>query len=301
MNGSETYPRSIFNASEGFGRTKPHQASYRVAAVQMASGPHTASNLLEAARLIKMASEQGASVVALPEFFSLMGLKDYDKVKQAEMYGQGPVQEFLSRTARSLGVWIVGGSIPLKSNDPNRCRNACLVFDDSGECVARYDKMHLFGFQDDEETYQEANSIEPGQQSVEVATPFGRFGLAICYDLRFPELFRSWSGVDVIFVPSAFTATTGQAHWEVLLRARAIENLAYVVAPAQGGYHMNGRETHGHSMIINPWGVIMDSLPRGSGVVLADINPMMQKQWRMSLPALTHKRSELFPVSPKVD
>jgi predicted amidohydrolase len=186
-------------------------------------------------------------------------------------------------------VWIVGGSAPLMSTDPRRVRNSCLVYDNSGKQVARYDKIHLFGFQMGDEQYHEERTIEPGATLVTVESPFGRLGLSICYDLRFPELYRAMKEVDIILVPSAFTETTGRAHWETLLRARAIENLAYVVAPAQGGRHANGRETHGDTMIIDPWGVVLDRLPSGAGVVIADVNLSHLQGLRRNLPALSHR------------
>lgn len=274
---------------EGFGKARPLPGSFRVAAIQMASGPHVGSNLAEAARLIKMAADQGASVVALPEYFAIMGMHEHDKVEQAEEFGSGPIQEFLARTARRLGIWIVGGTVPIRSADAGKIRNSCLVFDATGRCAARYDKIHLFGFRRGAESYDESRTIEPGNEVVTVDTPFGRFGLSICYDLRFPELYRAMGAVDMIFIPAAFTETTGRAHWDTLVRARAIENMAYVVAPAQGGYHMNGRETHGSSMIVDPWGVVLDQLPRGSGVVMAGVNPVHQTDLRASLPALSHR------------
>ena len=261
----------------------------RIAAVQMASGPRVAANLKEAARLIEMAVEQGARLVGLPEYFGIMGLKDTDKVAVREAYGSGPIQEFLSATARKHGIWIVGGSVPLVASVKDKVLNTSLVYDDKGKCVARYDKIHLFGFEMGKEKYSEQRTIEHGQNVVAFDTPFGRIGLSICYDLRFPELYRAMGEVDLILVPSAFTETTGKAHWETLIRARAIENLAYVLAPAQGGYHVNGRETHGDSMIVDPWGVVLDRLPRGSGVVVAGMNRTHIQRLRLSLPALQHR------------
>ncbi|MDE2344764.1 MAG: carbon-nitrogen hydrolase family protein [Betaproteobacteria bacterium] len=284
-----TETRAKGKSDSGFGKARPLPGSFRVAAIQMASGPQVSANLSEAARLIKMAAEQGASLVALPEYFAIMGMHENDKVQIAEAFGKGPIQEFLSRTAKRFGVWIVGGSVPIKSADPAKIRNSSLVYDSDGHCVARYDKIHLFGFQRGAERYEEARTIQPGSEVVTVDTPFGKIGLSICYDLRFPELYRAMGPVDLIFVPAAFTETTGRAHWETLIRARAIENMAYVVAPAQGGYHMNGRETHGSTMIVDPWGVILDQLPRGSGVVIAGVNPVHQADLRASLPALTHR------------
>jgi predicted amidohydrolase len=261
----------------------------RIAAVQMVSGPNVTGNLEEAGRLIAMAAARGAQLVALPEYFGIMGMKDTDKVAVREKPGDGPIQAFLSNAARKHQIWIVGGSAPLVSSDPGKVRNSSLVYDAAGTQVARYDKIHLFGFQMGEEHYHEASTIEPGDEPVTVNTPFGRLGLSICYDLRFPELYRAMKDVDIILVPSAFTETTGRAHWETLLRARAIENLAYVLAPAQGGRHANGRETHGDSMVIDPWGVVLDRLPRGAGVVIADVNLARMQGLRRSLPALSHR------------
>ena len=285
------------NASS-FGRARPQSkpagkaepaAVVRVAAVQLASGPSVAANLNEARRLIAMAAKQGAKLVALPEYFAIMGMQDTDKVKVREAEGTGPIQEFLAETAKKHKIWLVGGSVPLMSGDPNRVRNSSLVYDDKGKLVARYDKIHLFGFEMGKEHYSEQRTIEPGSEIKVIDSPFGRLGLSICYDLRFPELYRAMKDVDIILVPSAFTETTGKAHWETLIRARAIENLAYVIAPAQGGYHLNGRETHGDSMIVDPWGVVLDRLPRGSGVVTAGIKPEYVQRLRKSLPALAHR------------
>jgi nitrilase len=263
--------------------------SVRIAAVQMASGPNVEGNLKEAARLIEMAAAQGAKLVALPEYFPIMGLDERDKVKVREEQGAGPIQEFLSGMARRQGIWIVGGSVPLVASTPDKVRNSSLVYDDQGRLVARYDKIHLFGFEMGAESYSEPRTIEPGKDIVVFDSPFGRIGLSICYDLRFPELYRAMHEVDLILVPSAFTETTGKAHWETLIRARAIENLCYVLAPAQGGYHVNKRETHGDTMLVDPWGVIIDRLPRGSGVVIGSISHAHTRKLRQSLPALTHR------------
>jgi deaminated glutathione amidase len=275
--------------ASSFGKAKPLPGAFRAAAVQMASGPHVAANLAEAGRLISMAAAQGARLVALPENFALMGFKDTDKLAVKELPGQGPIQDFLSQEARRHQIWLVGGSIPMQASDPNKVRNTCLVYDDEGKLAARYDKIHLFGFEMGTEHYREANTVEPGEEIVVLEAPFGRLGLSICYDLRFPELYRSMSELSAILAPSAFTETTGRAHWEVLVRARAVENLAYVIAPAQGGYHRSGRETHGDTMIVDPWGVVLDRLPRGSGVVVANINPTYQGNLRKNLPALQHR------------
>lgn len=262
---------------------------FKVAAIQMASGPNVTGNLNEARRLIANAAEQGARLVVLPEFFALMGMDEQDKVLAREQPGTGPIQSFLSEAARQCKVWLVGGSIPLAASTPDKVLNSCLLFDDQGRQVARYDKIHLFSLELGNERFDEARTIEPGSQVVVADTPFGRIGMAVCYDLRFPELFRAMKDVDIIVLPAAFTETTGKMHWEVLVRARAVENLAYVVAAAQGGYHVSGRETHGNSMIVGPWGSVLDRLPRGSGVVIAEVNPSYQASLRASLPALAHR------------
>ncbi len=261
----------------------------KIAGIQMASGPNVSANLSEAERLIKIASEQGAKLIVLPEYFAIMGIKDTDKVKVGEKEGSGPIQQFLSSTAKKTDVWIVAGSIPLQSETKDKVYNACMVYDNTGELVARYNKIHLFGLNLGNEKYHEESTIVPGSQVVTVDSPFGKIGLSICYDLRFPELYRAMGEVDLILIPAALTETTGKAHWETLIRARAIENLCYVLAPAQGGYHASGRETHGDSMIVDPWGVVLDRLPRGSGVVIASMNLDYQASLRKSLPALKHR------------
>ncbi|PPC97912.1 MAG: acyltransferase [Methylotenera sp.] len=261
----------------------------KMAGIQMASGPYVSANLSEAERLIEIAANQGAKLIVLPEYFAIMGLKESDKVAAREEEGKGPIQDFLSKTAKKHKVWLIGGSVPLVSNFPNKVRNSCLVFDDKGQQVARYDKIHLFGLKLGNEHYTEEKTIEAGDTIKVIDSPFGKIGLSICYDLRFPELYRAMGEVNIIVVPSAFTDTTGKAHWESLIRARAIENLSYVIAPAQGGYHISGRETHGNSMIVDPWGVVLDRLPRGSGVVMATMNPKYQESLRKSLPALKHR------------
>ncbi|MFC4158550.1 carbon-nitrogen hydrolase family protein [Chitinimonas lacunae] len=268
-------------------RTASHAP--RIAAVQMASGIDIPTNLREAEVLIGRAAAQGAKLVALPEYFAIMGMSDRDKVAVRETPGQGPIQDFLATTARRYGVWLIGGTVPLWCEQPDLVKNSCLVYDDRGNQVARYDKIHLFGFQMGQESYRESATISPGDSVVVFDSPFGRIGLAVCYDLRFPELFRHMPEVDLLVVPAAFTETTGRAHWETLLRARAIENLAYVLASAQGGHHQNGRETHGNSMIIDPWGQVLDRLDRGSGVVVAAIDRDYQATLRQSLPALAHR------------
>ncbi len=261
----------------------------KIAGIQMASGPNVSANLSEAERLIKIAAEQGAKLIVLPEYFAIMGIKDTDKVKAGEKEGNGPIQQFLSSTAKKRDVWIVAGSIPLESETKDKVYNACMVYDNKGKQIARYNKIHLFGLNLGNENYHEEATIVPGNQVVTVDSPFGKIGLSICYDLRFPELYRAMGEVDLILVPAAFTETTGKAHWETLIRSRAIENQCYVLAPAQGGYHASGRETHGDSMIVDPWGVVLDRLPRGSGVVLASMNLDYQSSLRKSLPALKHR------------
>lgn len=270
-------------------QSKNSANNVKVAGIQMASSPQVSSNLIEAERLIAIAANQGAKIVVLPEYFCIMGVKEIDKVAARETVGDGIIQRFLAKMAKDYKIWLIGGTVPLTSNFPNKVRNSCLVYNDKGVQVARYDKIHLFGLDLGTEHYHEENTIESGNEVVVVETPYGKIGLSICYDLRFPELYRAMGEVDMIVVPSAFTETTGKAHWESLIRARAIENLCYVIAPAQGGYHLSGRETHGNSMIVDPWGVILDRLPRGSGVVMANVNRDYQTSLRNSLPALKHK------------
>jgi predicted amidohydrolase len=268
--------------------------SKRVAAVQMASGPNVSANLMEAGRLIALAArDHGAKLVVLPENFALVGLSEKDKVKIRETEGSGPIQDFLANQAAKHGVWLVGGTIPLEAQDPNKVRAGCLLFDTRGRRMARYDKIHLFDVHITEtgENYAESQTIEHGTRAVVADTPFGKLGLAVCYDLRFPELFRVMleQGMEILAVPAAFTAVTGMAHWELLVRARAVENLCYVIAAAQGGYHASGRETHGDSMIVDPWGMVLDRLTRGSGVVSADIEKARLKSIRRNFPAIKHR------------
>ncbi len=267
---------------------KTKSGCVRVAAIQMASGSSVSANLEEATRLIEDAVSQDAKLVVLPEYFCIMGVRDSDKLAVQEQPGEGMIQSFLSETSKRLGIWLVGGSVPLVSPVPGKIFNSCLVYD-NGRQVARYDKIHLFGLKLGSERFAEEKTIKAGDKVVTLDSPFGRIGLSICYDLRFPELYRMMGNVDIILAPAAFTAITGKAHWEVLVRARAIENLAYVVAPAQGGYHVSGRETNGDSMIVDPWGVVMERLPRGSGVVLATLDSEYQASLRASLPALDHR------------
>lgn len=266
----------------------------KCAAIQMASSPNIRSNLLEADKLIGEAVKAGAELVALPENFALMGEHELDKVKIRETDGSGPIQEFLSDVAQRYGVWVIGGTIPLATDDDAKVKASCLVYDDRGARVGRYDKIHLFDVSvpDTDEEYRESNSIEPGIEPVVIDTPFGRLGLSVCYDLRFPELYRNLArqGAEILVVPAAFTAQTGAAHWEVLLRARAIENLCYVIAPNQGGFHINGRKTFGHSMIIDPWGVVLDCYKSGGGFVCAEIDHERLEKTRAAFPVLQHRR-----------
>jgi deaminated glutathione amidase len=262
----------------------------RIAAVQMVSGPEIAPNLAAAARLIRAAVAAGARLVALPENFYVIGRHETDKVKAREADGAGPIQDFLAAAARRERAWIVGGTVPLAGGDPARIRSACLVYDDSGKRVARYDKMHLFRFEGRDERHDEARTLEAGEAPVALATPFGRLALSVCYDVRFPELYRGLGEFDALFVPSAFTVPTGAAHWETLLRARAIENQAYVVAPAQGGRHATGRRTYGHSMIVDPWGEVLAARAEGEGIVLADLDLERVREVRAALPANLNRR-----------
>ena len=255
----------------------------RVAAIQMVSGPEVAANLSAAARLIAEAARAGAKLAALPENFYLIGRHEGDKVAVREADGKGPVQDFLASAAKESRIWIVGGTAPISSEDDNRVRGACLVYDDTGRRVARYDKMHLFRFHSETERYDEARTLQAGTTPVALQSPFGRLALSVCYDVRFPELYRGLGEFDVMFVPSAFTVPTGAAHWETLLRARAIENKAYVVAAAQGGTHAGGRRTWGHTMIVDPWGEILASRAEGEGVVLGDIDHERIKDVRRRL------------------
>jgi deaminated glutathione amidase len=265
----------------------------KVAALQMTSGPDVQANLAEARLLLEEACAADVKLAVLPENFAFMGMHDADKRAVGETDGSGPIQDFLARTARELGLWIIGGTIPLRLADEARVAAASLVFDAAGERVARYDKIHLFDVELPEraESYRESANMAPGKTPVVVDTPFGRVGLAVCYDVRFPELFRKLSaaGAQVLVLPSAFTAPTGRAHWETLLRARAIENLCHMIAPAQTGFHPNGRETYGDSMIVDYWGRILARLPRGRGCVSAEIDLVRQAEVRKSFPALLHR------------
>ena len=264
----------------------------KIAALQMVSTPDVGRNLDAAAALIARAAAAGARLVALPEYFCLMGRRDDDKLKIAELPGDGPIQHFLAAQARAQGLWIVGGTLPLRGNGEGRVRNSSLVFAPDGSLAARYDKMHLFAFDNGRERFDEGRVLEAGSEAVALQAGPWRVGLSVCYDLRFPELYRALMQppCDLLCVPSAFTYTTGQAHWELLLRARAVENQCVVLAPAQGGLHENGRRTWGHSMIVDPWGEVLALQAEGEGVVLAEVDAVRRDEVRTQLPALRHRR-----------
>lgn len=261
-----------------------------VAAIQMTSTPVVEENITTVQRLVGDAVAAGAELVLLPEYWSIIGMHEKDKVAHAEIFGVGVMQDCLRELAQQHGLWLIGGTIPLQSPNAEKVLNTSLVFNPQGECVARYDKMHLFGFQKGNECFDEARTIVAGDAVGSFAAPFGRVGLSVCYDLRFPELYRALGDCALIVVPSAFTHTTGQAHWEVLLRARAIENQCFVLAAAQGGTHRNGRRTWGHSMLIDPWGEVLAVLPEGEGVVSGVLETARMAEVRASLPALQHRR-----------
>jgi nitrilase len=260
-----------------------------VAAVQMVSTPVVEENIASARRLVAEAAATGARLVLLPEYWPIMGRSDSDKVDKAEEVGSGIIQQTMAELAREHGIWLLGGTLPLVSDDPAKVINTTLVYDPRGNPAGRYDKIHLFGFTKGDESYNESRTIVPGKQVGTVDTAVGKVGMAICYDLRFPELFRAMGVVDLIVVPAAFTYTTGKAHWEVLLRARAIENQCYVLAAAQGGTHVNGRRTWGHSMLIDPWGDVKAVLAEGEGVVHGELDKGYLDSVRESLPALKHR------------
>jgi nitrilase len=264
-----------------------------VAAVQMTSAPDVAANLAAAGTLLEKAAREGARIALLPENFSFMGLRDADKRAIAEREGAGPVQDFLSQRSRELKLWIVAGTTPISETSGERVAAACLVYNDQGERVARYDKMHLFDVDipGRDEKYRESTNIAPGSRLGLVPTPAGLLGLSVCYDMRFPEMYRPMSaaGAQWFTIPAAFTVPTGRAHWEVLLRARAIENLSFVVAAAQWGRHANGRETYGDSIIIDHWGSVLARLGSGQGVIVAQLDLAAQRAARQDFPALSHR------------
>ncbi len=264
----------------------------KVAALQTVSTPDVDRNLEAAAHLIAHAAQEGAELVALPEYFCLMARRDEDKLVVAEALGQGPIQDFLAAQARQHSLWLIGGTLPLRTADPAHARNTCCVFAPDGRLAARYDKVHLFRYDNGHESYDEARVLQAGSEAVTLQAGALRVGLSICYDLRFPELYRRLCTppCDLLSVPAAFTYVTGRAHWELLLRARAVENQCYVIAAAQGGTHENGRRTWGHSMVVDPWGQVLAVRPEGEGVVLAEIDFKRIASVRRQLPALTHRR-----------
>lgn len=289
--GNARIPEDVHNAAT----VVPWTLAMKIASLQMVSTPDLDRNLQAAGRLVAQAAADGAALVALPEYFCLLGHRDTDKLAHAETPGQGPIQAFLRAAARQHGVWIVGGTLPMAvAGRSDRVRNTCLVLAPDGEVAARYDKIHLFAFDNGRECYDEARVLEPGDGPVAFVAAGHRVGLSVCYDLRFPELYRALAcgqpPCDLLCVPAAFTHTTGQAHWELLLRARAVENQCYVIAPAQGGLHENGRRTWGHSMIVGPWGEVLACQPQGEAVVMAQLDTARLAEVRQQLPALAHRR-----------
>lgn len=268
--------------------------THRVACIQMTSTQDVAQNLAETKKLIQKACDEGAKLIVLPENFAIMGLDAADKVNCKEEFGKGRIQDFLKNEASENRIWLVGGTIPLAAPNQQKVYAACLVYNDQGQCVARYDKIHLFDvtIPESKESHSESNTIVPGQDVVVIDTPFGKLGIAVCYDLRFPELFRLMQikGAEIVALPAAFTQATGLAHWEVLIRARAIENQIYMLAAAQTGEHPNHRKTYGHSMIANPWGEVKASLPIAIGALTADIDLKFLHQLRGDFPVLQHRK-----------
>jgi len=266
----------------------------KAAAIQMATGPNVSANLLTAEQLVEEAVNDNAGLIVLPENFAYMGKAETDVLAIKEQQGDGPLQNFLSQLARKHGIWIVGGTIPIESCDQSKAFASSLVYNDRGEQVARYDKIHLFDVHlvEADEQYRESSTIEPGSETCVIDTPFGKLGVAICYDLRFPELFRNLidQGAQIFALPASFTAITGKAHWETLVRARAIENLSYVIAAAQGGFHLSGRETYGHSMIVDPWGSVLAQVPRGPGSVSVKIDIDFLTNTRRNFPCIGHRK-----------
>ena len=269
-------------------------ANLKIASVQMVSTPDLEQNLNTASKLIKQATDEGAQLIVLPEYFCMMGLKDTDKVRIREPLRSGPIQDQLARIAQDNHIHLVAGTIPLEAKDSNKVLNTTLAFDSNGLQIGRYDKIHLFGFQTTTERYQESETIEagdtPGLLKVQINNQEWVFGLSICYDIRFPELYRAMGTVDCHIIPAAFTYTTGKAHWEILLRARAIENQSYVISSAQGGIHLNQRRTWGHSMLIDPWGTVLADLPEGEGFITGVLSKEKINEVRSQLPALAHRK-----------
>jgi len=274
--------------------TPENSAELKIAAIQMVSSASPHENLATAEKLIKAAAHDGAQLVALPEYFCIMGLKDTDKVRAREKLGIGPIQEKLATLAKDSGIYLIAGTIPLEAKDPNKVLNTTLVFSPDGQRIGRYDKMHLFGFQTSTERYQESETIEAGEQpgtlKINISNTEWTFGLSICYDLRFPELYRALGQVDCHIIPAAFTYTTGKDHWEILLRARAIENQCYVLASAQGGIHQNQRRTWGNTMLIDPWGDVLSTLSEGEGFISGVLSKDKLNEVRSKLPALAHRK-----------
>jgi predicted amidohydrolase len=266
------------------------ETNIKVAAVQMVSTPDVQQNIATARKLIGQAVQQGAKLVLLPEYWPIMGMSESDKVAHAEQLGTGPIQQFMSDAARETQIWLIGGTMPMVASEAGKVMNTVMVYDPTGLRVEHYDKIHLFSFAKGTESYDEARTIMHGDEVKSVNTPYGKVGLSVCYDLRFPELYRAMGECTLIVVPAAFTYTTGKAHWEILLKARAIENQCYVLASGQGGVHQNGRRTWGHSMLIDPWGEIKAVLPEGEGLVIGEIEPHHLDHVRQSLPALKHRK-----------
>lgn len=262
----------------------------KIAAVQMVSTPVVEENMAVARRLVTEAAQQGAQLVLLPEYWPIMGMNESDKVAHAEQIDSGPIQKCMSDMASEHRIWLIGGTLPMVAPQDDKVLNTMMVYNPGGEQVVRYDKIHLFSFTKGEESYDEARTIVHGTKLATFDAPFGRVGLSVCYDLRFPELYRAMGDCALIVMPAAFTYTTGRAHWEILLRARAIENQCYVLAAAQGGTHPNGRRTWGHSMLIDPWGEVKTALPEGEGIVIGAIDPVHLQRVRESLPALKHRK-----------
>jgi deaminated glutathione amidase len=262
----------------------------RIAAVQMISTPVLEENFTVARRLIGEAAQQGAQLVLLPEYWPVMGMHESDKVPYAEQFGSGPIQTFMADMARKHRLWLIGGTLPMAACVADKVLNTVMVYDPDGKCISRYDKIHLFSFAREQESYDEARTIVHGQEVTAFDTPFGRIGLSVCYDLRFPELYRALGNCTLMVVPAAFTYTTGKAHWEILLRARAIENQCYILAAGQGGQHPNGRRTWGHSMLIDPWGEVKAVLAEGEGMITGEIDPSFLNAMRENLPALQHRQ-----------
>lgn len=270
------------------------QDTRKAAAIQMATGPNVSANLLTAEQLVEEAVSNNAGLVVLPEHFAFMGKNENDVLTIMEREGDGPLQTFLSQLASKHGIWIVGGTIPIESCKAGKVFATSMVFDDEGQEVARYDKIHLFDVNlvEADEQYTESTTYDTGDKVCVVDTPFGKLGVAVCYDLRFPEQFRNMVdlGMEIIALPASFTAITGKAHWETLVRARAIENLSYVIAAAQGGFHLSGRETHGHSMIVDPWGTVLAQVPRGPGSISVKMDTEFLSATRRNFPCIEHRR-----------